>query len=733
MKVKKNKGKYYQLISRTILYFAIAVILIGSMLLFLVLNYVLEEAEESNNDFIASQMINGTMHTKEIIDNYVEDYLNDPQIYELMHVHAISDELYFRIFNDILHETLYTSGMIDDVYVYNSMNGRVYSTKGYLTLKQADINEILARYERIQQGTPIFRTLESEGDEKDVFTYFYANQGLGVGKNESFIAVDVLAEQAVQNIEPSDDSEVIILNNELEVIGNAQRKNLIVEKEEDIKKNIEEGESFTLKANGETYNASGIYFEENQWYILSISKNQQAVGLATVISLVWIVITGGLILIAVKLSERLSRYIYKPVKETLQQINEFDESEEMIHEFDTMQNTVIEQEKERCNLLLKRLIQDSEEMKVEQFKLLQRVLGVGIDEGIQNLIVVIRFLSELESRDYDKVEKVLEAEIKELFQYNCIIRVGNRLVILFNGEKEAKEKVRAELLQVKNQLEELLEQSVAIATSDYYSPLSKTSLVYKEANNLAKYRMLGMDTPISTETVKLNLSSDKTRYDVRLDIRLKEMLYKRNKKGFEGIVDKIFEEIIDLKFDNMKASLLYFTDYSNEIVNEINSSKLFPQKVDLKEVRTSILEKQKIQSIKESYLIAMEVLFEEVKKRKQDTQSKMLEAIKTYIEENYMNQELCPQSIATKYKFSAKYLSFSFKEYTGYSLAAYIQMKRVEAACYLLEHSSLSISEIVFKIGLENENYFYTLFKKNMGVTPKQYRQSKIDILKSEM
>ena len=40
----------------------------------------------------------------------------------------------------------------------------------------------------------------------------------------------------------------------------------------------------------------------------------------------------------------------------------------------------------------------------------------------------------------------------------------------------------------------------------------------------------------------------------------------------------------------------------------------------------------------------------------------------------------------------------------------------------------MTVGEVAYKIGIENENYFYTLFKKNVGMTPKQYRQSKITL-----
>ena len=104
------------------------------------------------------------------------------------------------------------------------------------------------------------------------------------------------------------------------------------------------------------------------------------------------------------------------------------------------------------------------------------------------------------------------------------------------------------------------------------------------------------------------------------------------------------------------------------------------------------------------------------------------EADYNYFIENYNNSELCAQSVADKFKLSAKYLSYEFKEYTGMSLLVYLQKKRIDVACELLETTNMAVGEVAYKIGIENENYFYTLFKKNVGMTHKQYRQSKITL-----
>ena len=62
------------------------------------------------------------------------------------------------------------------------------------------------------------------------------------------------------------------------------------------------------------------------------------------------------------------------------------------------------------------------------------------------------------------------------------------------------------------------------------------------------------------------------------------------------------------------------------------------------------------------------------------------------------------------------------------NVITYINKKRIYKSLKLLGSTNLSIEEIGDLVGLDNTSYFYKLFKKEIGISPKQYRNS----LKSE-
>ncbi len=72
------------------------------------------------------------------------------------------------------------------------------------------------------------------------------------------------------------------------------------------------------------------------------------------------------------------------------------------------------------------------------------------------------------------------------------------------------------------------------------------------------------------------------------------------------------------------------------------------------------------------------------------------------------------------------YLSRRFKAETGETITEYIQGKRVAAACWLLEHDGAPITEIAFRVGFADPNYFSRVFRSRMGITARDYRRENL-------
>ena len=54
----------------------------------------------------------------------------------------------------------------------------------------------------------------------------------------------------------------------------------------------------------------------------------------------------------------------------------------------------------------------------------------------------------------------------------------------------------------------------------------------------------------------------------------------------------------------------------------------------------------------------------------------------------------------------------------------YLKDVRMEKAKELLENSSLSAKDIAVKVGFQNVTYFSTVFKKETGLSPAEYKRA---------
>jgi two-component system response regulator YesN len=82
------------------------------------------------------------------------------------------------------------------------------------------------------------------------------------------------------------------------------------------------------------------------------------------------------------------------------------------------------------------------------------------------------------------------------------------------------------------------------------------------------------------------------------------------------------------------------------------------------------------------------------------------------------------QEMADLLKVSESHLSRLFKEQTGINFLRYLQAYRVNQAITLLQDPRMNITMICTRCGFPTPGYFTKVFRKFMGSTPTQYRDS---------
>ena len=100
----------------------------------------------------------------------------------------------------------------------------------------------------------------------------------------------------------------------------------------------------------------------------------------------------------------------------------------------------------------------------------------------------------------------------------------------------------------------------------------------------------------------------------------------------------------------------------------------------------------------------------------------VVEQVMKYIDENYADEELSLNLLASHVNFSPNHLSMIFSQQTGQSFIKYLTDYRMNKAKELLRCTGKRSSLISQEVGYKDPHYFSYLFKKTQGMTPTQYR-----------
>lgn len=93
----------------------------------------------------------------------------------------------------------------------------------------------------------------------------------------------------------------------------------------------------------------------------------------------------------------------------------------------------------------------------------------------------------------------------------------------------------------------------------------------------------------------------------------------------------------------------------------------------------------------------------------------------SFISQNFA-EPLTLEYVANQVHLNPAYFSTLFKKEAGISFKDYLNTIRIEESKRLLTNSNFSIIDIAIAVGFEDQSYFSKVFKKYTGITPKQYR-----------
>lgn len=89
----------------------------------------------------------------------------------------------------------------------------------------------------------------------------------------------------------------------------------------------------------------------------------------------------------------------------------------------------------------------------------------------------------------------------------------------------------------------------------------------------------------------------------------------------------------------------------------------------------------------------------------------------------HLHEKLTINDLAAFSGLNSSYLSKLFFKETGVSVKDFVTNAKINTAQNMLKHSDFSYLDISLALGFSTQSAFISVFKKNVGLTPKQYRE----------
>lgn len=188
---------------------------------------------------------------------------------------------------------------------------------------------------------------------------------------------------------------------------------------------------------------------------------------------------------------------------------------------------------------------------------------------------------------------------------------------------------------------------------------------------------------------------------------LKQMKYLETRKlKRENLLAILNEEALLLHMDEQRELMLIMKEIRDECAQK---KFLYEQKVSVL-LQDFIVELLRLKGVDSNMKIERET-------------TNVVQPAISYMESHY-SEELKIKKLADVCGMSESHFRRVFNEYMNMTPNSFVNVVRIRNACKLLLETEQSTNEIAYKTGFLDASTFHRNFKKTVGMTPKQWRNS---------
>ena len=253
------------------------------------------------------------------------------------------------------------------------------------------------------------------------------------------------------------------------------------------------------------------------------------------------------------------------------------------------------------------------------------------------------------------------------------------------------------------------------------APLEEARESYKEAINAL---IMTTGSVAHVDDLPIGCTHEET-YPVDMEKKLFAEVKNGEKDHAMATAETYFDLIAGLHGEylmNIRLKVLEFVLYAEYIA--YNSGGMVYEFRDRADYLPTVMGMEELPALRKWFTDKIGEACRNVNTKASEKSLGAVEAAKSYIQNNY-SRDISLDEVSQTVNISPYYFSKIFKEDVGEGFVEYLTKIRMDKAKELLTTTECSMKEICSMVGYADPNYFSRSFKKNVGVTPTEYKCEK--------
>lgn len=736
-------------------------------------------SQREANEKVLSQINYNITYMNETVKNFAISLFYDNDMANLLYSRE-EDRFEDTTRINKLNKTIAYNSFIHSIVIYNSKRQR-YFTGGDSDISGERSNLMPLMDDYLSGKNPIYKmqlmpvefTPDSKHPERteEVFSLFMYDSLDAYSKSESALIVNIQPEWLFEKLDllnnrtDGSSNQIFILDQNKEMYSPSgedsdELAGIWSEVNRQMEASQNEVAQLTYTYRGSKQIVNYMVNPSIHWVIVDVEPYANVMASVKQLKIVFVTVAAVCFVLAVFASLFITKRLYSPINVLLKQTKRLpgdgDGADPLLEQTDElgyisriynqmMERIAREQSRQGDNedilksYYLRKLITASSSFTTEDWQECVRKSYVRPDLSRECVIGVLKI------DQYDKLKARLGAVELQLLQFAVgniafeilseelcadIVNLRGEHLILLAETGELGDDIYPRLTSLLNRAQKSFREYYGItfsaALGDRVPRYEELTLCYERALDYLQYKMnFGFESVILPQIVQRMMNNGESQIPPALEKRFIEAIRTNKREQVLLELERIREVMAGMSYDAVVQAVIRLGILIKETVREINQNKLSPLPVDLRQIDRLVFENDTLDEIFDAYRSMLGSLFVDQKQVAENKFQVILETIKEVVQANYSNPNLSLQEIADLLKMSPVYVGRIFKKYETISVADYINEVRMLNAIVLLENDKLQVYEVSEKVGFSSQSYFFKLFKKRFGTTPKDYRIKK--------